>query len=179
MTSRWRGCWSRPASGSHREALEILPLLELAAAKIDLLAQPRRGLHHRLQFLGHILLRSFGLRKQDQDRRGVKIDPFAEALPSTPEVHATWADLRPTTSVTFGSSRASRGPPGHTRWGVTSNRYGPGFAASSGDSQRYFRAHSAMLIRGGGDHLRAIRRTALIAVFFKALFRERVVSIPV
>ncbi|CAM3723899.1 hypothetical protein PSWA111526_07705 [Pseudomonas wadenswilerensis] len=37
------------------------------------------------------------------------------ALPITPDVQATWADLRPTISNTFGSSRASSGPPGQTR----------------------------------------------------------------
>ncbi|MCY1362718.1 hypothetical protein D9M69_494500 [compost metagenome] len=100
------------------------------------------------------------------------------ALPSTPEVQATWADLRQTISLTFGSSSASSGPPGHTRCGVTWKRYLPGRAASSGASHRYFSAHSMIVILGGGAHFLAARRMALIAVLFSCLRIVRLVSVP-
>ena len=100
------------------------------------------------------------------------------ALPSTPEVQATCADLRPTISATLGSSNASSGPPGQIRCGVLSNRYLPGVADSSDASQRYLAAHSIMVMRGGGAHFRHTRPIALLAVFLRALLVVRLVKIP-
>ncbi|MCY1547062.1 hypothetical protein D9M68_830950 [compost metagenome] len=62
------------AVGAHQfeeapgKLLEVLPLLQLAAAQVDLLLQPRRGLDHRLQLFGHVLLGRLGLGEQHQDR---------------------------------------------------------------------------------------------------------------
>lgn len=55
----------------------------------------------------------------------------------------------------------------------------PGRAASTGESQRYLVAHSMMDIRGGGAHLRLMRLSALVAVFFSCLRIIRFVRIPV